>query len=317
MTTKHTLLLLIAAFVLASCTTVRVDPVPTPAPAPAPQVEEYEFPVRPKKQKPAPRMVESQPIIIVLQDTIISQPQPVIISQPAPQLKKVEPLPELVVEASAPVEEAAATQTAKEAMETWPFADQLSKAAMAFNTPDMIKLGNSADMQLIIDPTKTAEQIKKEIEAEGSKLGADIQVSKVVVAKVLAPDFEVIEFIEKGRQAIDFNGPTEWRWTITPKKIGEHKVNVTVSAVIEIDGDRAERLIKVFDREIAVTVTPAEAVKFFFSKNWEWFWSAIVLPFFVWMWKQYKKKKRAEEDEEEEEDEGGEAEEQQAEEPQR
>lgn len=181
-------------------------------------------------------------------------------------------------------------------MATWPFADQMSKANMAFNTPESIKLGNSADMQLIIDPSKTVEEIKKQIRAEGVIDGSEIKVAKVVVAKVLAPDFEVIEFISQGRQAVDLNGPTEWRWTITPQKMGAHKVTVTVSAVIEIGGDRAERLIKVFEREVAVTVTAGDAVKLFFTKNWQWMWTAVGLPFLVALWKRWKKKRGEEED---------------------
>jgi hypothetical protein len=181
-------------------------------------------------------------------------------------------------------------------MNNWPFADQLSKATIAFNTPESIKLGNSAEMQLIIDPSKTAEEVKKLVRAEGVVEGSDIVVSKIAVVKVLAPEFEVIEFVSQGRQAIDFNGPTEWRWTITPQKMGEHKVTVTVSAVIEIGSDRAERLIKVFDREIPVTVTPGDAVKLFFTKNWQWMWSAVGLPFLVALWKRWKKKRGEEED---------------------
>lgn len=180
--------------------------------------------------------------------------------------------------------------SAESAINDWPFASQLSKSDIAFNTPDKMVMGETADMQLIIDPSKTSEEIKKEIKAEGEKVGATVLVSKVVIVKVLAPDFDVVELVNKGRQAIDFNGPTEWKWTISPKSKGSHKIHLTITAVIQIDGDKAERLIKTFDKEIVVVVTPKQVIVGFFEKYWQWLFTTLLLPLGLWLWKRYKGK---------------------------
>lgn len=178
-------------------------------------------------------------------------------------------------------------------MDSWPFADQLSRASMAFTTPETIELGESADMQLIIDPTQTADEVARSLSVDGARVATTVLVSKVVVARVIAPDFEVTEFIHNGRQALDPSGPTEWRWTISPKTKGDLAINVTVLAVIELGSDRAEKLIKVFDRQVTVTVTPTNAVKTFVKDNWQWLWSVIV-PFLIWLFMRNRKKEKEE-----------------------
>lgn len=179
---------------------------------------------------------------------------------------------------------------AAEAIKTWPFLGQLRKADIAFNTPGQMKMGEKADLQLIIDPTKTSEEIKQAITAEGAKFGATVHVSKVVVAKLLAPDFDTIELVNRGKQAIDFSGPTEWRWIITPKKEGSHKIHLTISAVVEVGSDRAERFIKSFDHEITVIVTPTDRMKGLVEKHWQWGFSSLLVPLGVWLWKRRKEK---------------------------
>jgi hypothetical protein len=183
-------------------------------------------------------------------------------------------------------------RTAEEAMNTWPFADQLKQASMAFTTPEVLELGESADMQLIINPTQTLEEVSRALSVSGSRVASNVLVSKVVVANVIAPDFEVTEFIRGGRQAVDPNGPTEWRWTITPKTEGNLAINVTILAVIELGSDRAEKLIKVFDRQVKVTVTPTYAIKTFVKENWQWLWS-VVVPFLIWLFMRSRKKEKS------------------------
>jgi len=180
--------------------------------------------------------------------------------------------------------------SADEAMKTWPFLGQLKKADIAFNTPKQMEMGNEASLRLIIDPTKTAEEIKQAITAEGAKIGATVQVSKVVVAKLLAPDFDVIELVNRGKQAIDFNGPTEWRWIITPKKEGSHKIHLTISAVVEVGNDKAERFIRSFEHEITVIVKPTDRIRGLVEKHWQWGFSSLLVPLGVWLWKRRKEK---------------------------
>ena len=232
----------------------------------------YSFPVGP---------TSAAPLVIIVPDTTVPRQHITIMNKVAPPAKIAGSLDGAILPLG--------VKNAQEAMKVWPFATMLEKADMVFIAPETTKLEKSLETSLVIDMSKEVDKIQAELAGSNEK-NEKIEIARIVVAKILAPDFEVIEVIKDGRQILDLKGPTEWRWTLTPKKLGEHKVNVTVSAVIEIGNDRAERLIKVFNQEVTVFVTPADAAKYFFSKNWQWLWSTLILPFGIWFWNKKRKK---------------------------
>jgi hypothetical protein len=239
---------------------------------------EYQFPVGSNV---------TAPLVIVVPDTTVPLQQIIITNTTPPQ-----PKPVVITGSLSGATLPGGVRDAQEAMKFWPFANLLEKADTVFIVPETIKLDKSMEASLVIDLSKDAAKFL--VNPTGSNVkGEKIEISRVVVTKILAPDFDVIEVTKDGRQLLNLTGPTEWRWTLTPNKIGEYKVNVTVSAVIEIGNDRAERLIKVFNHEVTVFVTPTDAAKYFFSKNWQWLWSTLVLPFGIWIWRDRSKKKKA------------------------
>ncbi len=260
----------------------------------AQDAEKYDYPFQAPKRgqavivQPAPAPLPAPTPIIIVNDNHIPVPYPVNIGRRGEDEPKAA-APAAVAVASSPA------KTAQEQLEASAFVNWLNNVRMIFNTPDGVKLGNSAEMQLIIDPSATDAEVKKKLAAEGAD-DQGFTVSRIVVAKVLAPDFEVTEFVEKGRQAVDPNRVTEWRWTLTPKKMGTHKVNISVSAVVEVGGDRAERLVKIFDRDVMIIVSTVDAIKFFLLSYWQWMWSAIILPIGLWFWKHRKKDDKKDEE---------------------
>ncbi len=262
----------------------------------AQEAESYNYPFQPPKrvqpvimQAPAPAPAPA-PVVIV-NDNHIPVPYPVYIGRKGTdEAEAPKPAAPPAAPASTPA------KSAQQQLGASAFVNWLNTVRMVFNTPDGVKFGNSAEMQLVIDPSDIDDAVKKQM-AESRTDAQGFTVTHIVVAKVLAPDFDVTEFVEKGRQAIDPNRVSEWRWTITPKRIGTHKVNVTVAAVVEVGGDSAERLVKVYDREVMIIVDTVDAIKYFFLSYWQWLWSAIILPIGLWFWKHRKK-----DDEKKEED---------------
>lgn len=238
---------------------------------------EYQFPVDGDKVV--------APLVIVVPDTTVPLQQIVITNRTAPAT----PPPVKIAGSLEGAVLPGGVKNAQEALSVWPFAAVLEAAEMIFMAPETVKLEKSVEASLVIDMSKYADKLQKEL-AGSNKKGEKIEITRVVVAKILAPGFSVIEVVSEGRQVLNLSGPTEWRWTLTPKKLGDYKVNVTVSAVVQIGSDRAERLVKIFDQEVNVYVTPADAAKFFFTKNWQWLWSVMIMPFGLWFWKSRKKK---------------------------
>jgi hypothetical protein len=51
-------------------------------------------------------------------------------------------------------------------------------------------------------------------------------------------------------QAVSKIQETEWKWEIHPKKEGKHKLHLTLTALLEIDGRSTPRTIRTFDKVI-------------------------------------------------------------------
>jgi hypothetical protein len=62
-----------------------------------------------------------------------------------------------------------------------------------------------------------------------------------------------------------------------------------LEAEVKIDGEVTPRLINMFDGSIAVTITPRQRVEHFAKDNWQWLWTALLVPVGGW-WKRRGKK---------------------------
>jgi hypothetical protein len=89
-------------------------------------------------------------------------------------------------------------------------------------------------------------------------------------------------------QAVSESHNTEWRWEIHPKEEGKHSLHLTLTALIEVDGHSTPRAIRTFDKIIEVTVTRTQKLFNFFKNNWQWVWTAILIPIMGWLWKRKK-----------------------------
>lgn len=90
-------------------------------------------------------------------------------------------------------------------------------------------------------------------------------------------------------QAVSKRQRTEWKWEIHPKKEGKHKLHLTLTALLEIDGKSTPRTIRTFDKVIEVNVTATQKTSLLFKNNWQWLWAAILVPVVGWLWKRRKK----------------------------
>ncbi len=53
-------------------------------------------------------------------------------------------------------------------------------------------------------------------------------------------------------QAVSKRQQTEWKWEIDPKEEGKHRLHLTLTALLEIDGHSTPRAIRTFDKIIEV-----------------------------------------------------------------
>jgi hypothetical protein len=110
-------------------------------------------------------------------------------------------------------------------------------------------------------------------------------------AKLVGDGFEVTPLSEE-EQFVTDDTYTEWAWDVKPLQSGERKLNltVTVKVIAEGLGERA-RDIPVITRTVVVEVDPVYTVTSFVGDNWQWLWTAILVPIAGWGWVYYSKKR--------------------------
>ena len=166
--------------------------------------------------------------------------------------------------------------------------NEMEFGAIAFNAPTNINIDDSPQIQLILSLAETVEKLKKSITEEGEKVGAIIRVSDRMEARLSGYMFQITA-ITPETQAVSKYQRTEWKWDIHPKEEGKHKLHLTLTALLEIDGRSTPRAIRTFDKVIEVNVTTTQKIMLFFKNNWQWLWAAILVPIAGWLWKRKKK----------------------------
>jgi len=166
--------------------------------------------------------------------------------------------------------------------------NEMEFGVIAFNAPTNINIDDSPQIQLLLSLASTVEALKQSIAEEGEKVGATIKVSDRMEARLSGYMFQITA-ITPEVQAISKSLETEWKWEVHPKKEGKHKLHLTLTALLEIDGRSTPRTIRTFDKVIEVNVTATQKISLFFKNNWQWLWAAILLPVGGWLWKRRKK----------------------------
>lgn len=166
---------------------------------------------------------------------------------------------------------------------------QLHLSSIAFNIPDTANVKDHIDIQLLIDPAKTEEELSALLTSKLSRQHTTVLISKVVTAKIIAPEFVVINITEETQAIID-SIPTEWRWNLTPKSYGTFEIHLTISAIIKVDDDSVDHSIKTFDKTMIINITPWQMIKMWVTddNHFQWIWSALLLPILPWIIKKLK-----------------------------
>jgi hypothetical protein len=91
-----------------------------------------------------------------------------------------------------------------------------------------------------------------------------------------------IASITPERQAVSQIERTEWRWQVEPTRTGVLHLQLTLTANLDVAGRSVPRMIRTFEQRIAVEVAWTERTKAFLAGNWQWLWTAILIPLLAW-----------------------------------
>jgi hypothetical protein len=160
--------------------------------------------------------------------------------------------------------------------------ENLEFANLAFNAPETLNLNQTSMIQLLLSPKEAAETLKQQITAEGQKETARIRISNQMEARLTGLGFE-IEAITPEIQAVSAEQTTEWKWQIKPTQTGDQQLHLTLSALVYLENQTMPRVIRTFEETIDVNVTLSQQVSSFFAHNWQWLWTAILIPIVGWL----------------------------------
>jgi len=165
---------------------------------------------------------------------------------------------------------------------------QLEPANMVFTVdPKRSNISEQISVTMLIDFTKSIDELKKLTKESEITSSARIEVSKVVIARVIAPDFNVVA-ITPEEQPVSHTSVTEWQWELIPLKTGKHEIHVSVNAEVNVDGASKVRNIETFSETIVIEITPWQVIRGWLSQYWQWLFTTLILPLGLWAWKKFK-----------------------------
>lgn len=131
---------------------------------------------------------------------------------------------------------------------------QMKTGTLAFNTPREMALLEPTLIHLVLSPLPNDASVAALVRGPGPVSVERARYASTVEARLTGDGF-LIDAITATSQPVSQLEPTEWRWQATPRAPGQRALFVSIYAVVTLDGERHERLIKTFEREFVVRVT--------------------------------------------------------------
>ena len=166
---------------------------------------------------------------------------------------------------------------------------------IAYNTPVSMQLAQTVDIQMLLSPSASPEDLKKQIVEAGLVTAGELQVTPLMKAELVADDpqaFGVQAFQDNPEQVIVADAPTQWRWSVTAKKPGDQVLVLTVYRQIQYNGQAYWRMVETYKNTIHITVSAKQQLLQF---DWKWLvgilLTAILIPA-LWRFIDLRKKKK-------------------------
>lgn len=157
-------------------------------------------------------------------------------------------------------------------------------AQASYVIPETMAAGESAHVHLDLSFQKSLDELRAELQKHlpgAEVVTTTLRTSSVAQARLTGQHFQITA-ITPEEQPVG-SSTTTWEWEVTPDSGGRRPLHLSVDAVISIGPDTRRWTINTFERDVLVRVTVARRVKDFVGGNWQWLWTAIVVPAGGWM----------------------------------
>ena len=165
----------------------------------------------------------------------------------------------------------------------------LPLVAVVFNYPTELQKGEAAEIQLLLSLKKSTSALQDELTEVGEREGVTVKVSPVMRALLSGTGFS-IDPPDPVDQAVAANANTEWTWEIVPTKTGTQTLHLKLFALIDVEGERTPRQVRVLNRPIVISVSWPDRITGFVGDNWQWLWAAILVPLATLSWTAWRRR---------------------------
>lgn len=166
--------------------------------------------------------------------------------------------------------------------------ERYATAGTFFDGPRQgMQVGDEDLVTLTVSLQEGREALRGRLEAtardEGRAASAgSIRVHEVMRANLVGTRGLEVRSLDGELDRLLTGGTQAWRWSLTAVAAGPQTLNLTLVALIE--GEEGVDVVDSWSRTIEVDVAPGRAVRNFLSANWQWIWSALIVPIAVLLW---------------------------------
>ncbi len=164
---------------------------------------------------------------------------------------------------------------------------QTMPANIAYNTPRSMLLDETREVQLLLSPSLSKEALSQRVTPSGQVVSAGINVTSRMQAELKPEDpeaFAIQPLHADAVQLVSNAEPTEWKWSISARKEGQHQLHLTLYRLVEYDGKEYWRKVKEYEDTLQVDVTLGQRLS-----RLDWYWvvgillTGLLLPA-LWFW---------------------------------
>lgn len=161
---------------------------------------------------------------------------------------------------------------------------------ISYNVPDSMVIGNTYIISLRSSKKYSIKLVEYQTNIVSTTTLEKIVTSKYMSAKLYDYDNMFwIKALNTEKQLVD-SDITEWKWAIKPLKSGNKNLKLVIILSIIDDKGEHSKDIPVFDKSIYVEKSFIYSINNFISEYWQWLLSTLVIPLFLYLWKNSKKK---------------------------
>jgi hypothetical protein len=169
----------------------------------------------------------------------------------------------------------------------------LDTGTIAYNPPERMRKGESLVLQLILDPQRVAPaEIASAVTEPGSVAVQHVAIGPRMEARLSGSGFRITPLAPE-RQPLGSSMPVEWRWSVYAEHEGEQRLDLVLSALVDLgDGAFETIAIRTFAHRMVVEVGPRDWWKEFIRYNLQFILPVILVPLGALAYSYYRRRRR-------------------------